>query len=211
TDCSATKQLFEYEGNIHMVRRWAQEMLGYHFTILHRPERMMKDVDGLSRFYDPLLVDYDTHAYTLREQSMSAHPKSYVPTDLSDLNRSYQIPTTPSAPSSHRSTPTITVNCLTFQSLPKRLRTDQPNHQGMEEEASTILTTIAKSHIVQWLSVTPGLPTIPLQLTSQLSPLTFDLAILEQDTKIASMCNILIPGATILRGGFRTWDNHRQQ
>ena len=55
-DCSAIKEVLEYTGDIHQVRRWAQELLGYHFRIFHRPARMMRDVDGLTRRFDnPLL------------------------------------------------------------------------------------------------------------------------------------------------------------
>jgi hypothetical protein len=55
TDCSAIKALVEYEGDNHLLRRWAMDLLGYSFEIIHRPERMMKDVDALTRHYDPLV------------------------------------------------------------------------------------------------------------------------------------------------------------
>jgi hypothetical protein len=48
-DCNAVKEVLEYDGNIHQVRRWLQELLGYQFSVIHCPERMMKDVDALSR------------------------------------------------------------------------------------------------------------------------------------------------------------------
>jgi len=62
TDCMAIKEILEYEGPIHQVKRWVQELLGYFFTILHCLERMMKDVDALSRMYDPLVIQYITAA-----------------------------------------------------------------------------------------------------------------------------------------------------
>ncbi|MGH7954887.1 MAG: reverse transcriptase family protein, partial [Gloeomargaritales cyanobacterium] len=34
-DCQAMKQIFDYDGNIHMVSRWAQELFGYSFTVVH--------------------------------------------------------------------------------------------------------------------------------------------------------------------------------
>ena len=40
-DCSAMREILEYDGPIHQIRRWAQELLGYHFLIFHRPARMM--------------------------------------------------------------------------------------------------------------------------------------------------------------------------
>ena len=39
-DCSGVKEILEYDGPIHQVRRWAQELLGYCFHIVHRPARM---------------------------------------------------------------------------------------------------------------------------------------------------------------------------
>jgi len=36
-DCSGAKEILEYDGPIHQVRRWAQELLGYFFHVVHRP------------------------------------------------------------------------------------------------------------------------------------------------------------------------------
>jgi len=36
-DCSGVKEILEYDGPIHQVRRWAQELLGYFFHVVHRP------------------------------------------------------------------------------------------------------------------------------------------------------------------------------
>jgi hypothetical protein len=41
-DCSAVCEILEYEGPIHQIRRWAQELLGYHFQVFHRPARMRR-------------------------------------------------------------------------------------------------------------------------------------------------------------------------
>ena len=53
-DCNATKEMLEYNGEIAMVARWAQEFLGYHFSATYRAVRMMTDVDGLTRRFDKL-------------------------------------------------------------------------------------------------------------------------------------------------------------
>ena len=55
-DCSAMTEILYYEGPIPMIGRWAQELLGYHFTVVHRSNRMMVDVDALSRRYDHYLL-----------------------------------------------------------------------------------------------------------------------------------------------------------
>jgi hypothetical protein len=54
-DCSAMKEILSYDGQIHVVRRWAQELLGYHFAVIHRPAPMMQDVDALGRRYEGLV------------------------------------------------------------------------------------------------------------------------------------------------------------
>ena len=55
-DCIAMKEILEYDGEIHMICRWAQELLGYHYIIIHRCERMMKDVDAISRRFGPSIA-----------------------------------------------------------------------------------------------------------------------------------------------------------
>ena len=55
-DCSAVKGLIEYDGYIFMVQRWAQELMGYIFAAVHRPNQMMCDIDALSRRYGKLIV-----------------------------------------------------------------------------------------------------------------------------------------------------------
>ena len=48
-DCAAIKEILDYCGSITVVSRWAQELLGYDFSIIHRCYKMMRDVDALSR------------------------------------------------------------------------------------------------------------------------------------------------------------------
>ena len=43
------KEIFEYDGNIQMICRWAQELLGYQFSVIHHNNRMMFNVDALTR------------------------------------------------------------------------------------------------------------------------------------------------------------------
>ena len=64
TDHAALIWLMSYTGQNHAVRRLQLEMHGYDFTIVHRPERMLKDANYLSRVgedgvMDPLLSSYE--------------------------------------------------------------------------------------------------------------------------------------------------------
>ena len=47
--------MLDYDGIIAMVHQWAQELLGYDFSVVHRPNRMMADVGALSRRYGKLI------------------------------------------------------------------------------------------------------------------------------------------------------------
>ena len=51
TDCSGLRHFFEGDDlPSHIVQRWCLQLLRYHFTIVHRPSRMMAEVDLLSRY-----------------------------------------------------------------------------------------------------------------------------------------------------------------
>ena len=76
-DCSAMKEILEHTGNIHQVRRWSPELLGYHFTILHQPARMMQEVNTLSWFYNPLIDSYNINASQLWLEDCMQRPYAY--------------------------------------------------------------------------------------------------------------------------------------
>ena len=46
-DCKAIQEILDYNGEIIMISRWTQELLGYHFSVIHRRAGMMIDVDTL--------------------------------------------------------------------------------------------------------------------------------------------------------------------
>lgn len=79
-DCNSLKELLDYTGDIHQICRIAQELLGYFFTFVHRPARMMRDVDGLNRFYDPLVRLYDERREAARVEDRRSRPSVYDPT-----------------------------------------------------------------------------------------------------------------------------------
>jgi RNase H-like domain found in reverse transcriptase len=47
-DCNSVKEIYDYTGDNHQLRRWAQELFCYNFTAVHLPACMMRDVDALS-------------------------------------------------------------------------------------------------------------------------------------------------------------------
>jgi hypothetical protein len=78
-DCSAVKEVLEYSGTIHFVMRWSQELLGYQFSVIHRNNRMMIDVDGLTRRFGPLIAQYCMIASILSQRDRAHRPMSYDP------------------------------------------------------------------------------------------------------------------------------------
>ena len=57
TECSFIKEVFGYNGSIHQLKRWYQELLVYECVCIHRPSKMMKDVDGVCCHIEPLYID----------------------------------------------------------------------------------------------------------------------------------------------------------
>ena len=47
--------MLEYDGSIHQLKRWSQEILAYEFVCIHLPNRMMKDIDSVCRHIDFLI------------------------------------------------------------------------------------------------------------------------------------------------------------
>ena len=58
-----------------MISRWALELLGCHFTVIHRPARMMRDVDALKRRFKPMI---DKHMMIVT--IFSARDQANIPT-----------------------------------------------------------------------------------------------------------------------------------
>ena len=70
-------EILDYEGPIPMICRWAQELLGYNFTVVHRPNRMMVDVDALSRRYGSLITTHCVVSSILHQRDISHRPAAY--------------------------------------------------------------------------------------------------------------------------------------
>ena len=71
-DCSAVKEILEYNGSSHQLRRWCQELMGYNFAIIHRKVRMMRDVDALSRRFGKAITLHVMQAHLMRSRDVLA-------------------------------------------------------------------------------------------------------------------------------------------
>ena len=60
-----------------MVQRWAQELLGYSFSVVHRPARMMVDVDALNRCYGKNISTHMSIAAIFKARDVERRPNAY--------------------------------------------------------------------------------------------------------------------------------------
>ena len=64
--------MLEYEGSVPMVFHWAQELLGYHFSIVHWINKIMIDVNSLTASSQYCII-----ASILYSTDKPRRPKSY--------------------------------------------------------------------------------------------------------------------------------------
>lgn len=78
-DCNAVREVLDYSGTIHMISRWAQELLGYDFEVVHRSATMMRDVDSMTRRYGEQYATHLMIAASLRAMDIISRPLAYCP------------------------------------------------------------------------------------------------------------------------------------
>jgi hypothetical protein len=77
-DMKSTYRILEYDGPIHSLRRWCQELQCYHFVAFHRPAKMMADVDALNRGpYHRMTTTYYTMVTTIRAYDLQHNAAAY--------------------------------------------------------------------------------------------------------------------------------------
>ena len=111
-DCLAIMEILDYSGTISMICRWAQELLGYNFTIIHRPAKMMGDVDTLSRHFGQLITSYLSIANILHVTDMWNRPFAYSSKSWEAFSKKRQKP----APLHNSPLPILTTSTITSTS-----------------------------------------------------------------------------------------------
>ena len=69
-----------------MVCLWAQEILGYYFTIVHRSNKMVEGIDSLNWRFVHLIIHHIDIASLLSYHDLSKNPRDYATTELSNLS-----------------------------------------------------------------------------------------------------------------------------
>jgi len=70
-------KILSYDGPIHTLRRWTQELLAYSSTCVHRPNTTMQDVDALSRYLDPLVAQQAKFVAFFRSKDIHDRTDAY--------------------------------------------------------------------------------------------------------------------------------------
>jgi hypothetical protein len=202
-DCSAVREILEYDGPIHQIRRWAQELLGYHFQIFHRPARLMRDVDGLTRRYDhPLTVTHLQHAIQLSTEDAAARPAAYDPVVFATHNPlkcPTHLPATGSSASSDPEPVLSLTSRATMSNLPLRFQPD-PSPSSFNSSSPATGSHLLLSHrTLAWISVTPqfGAVLAALHSHSDLFPLA-SLVIQPSAYPATPVCHAVLPQSSFV-------------
>ena len=81
-------KILNYDGPIHTLRRWTQELLTYAFTCVHRRNTMMQDVDALFRYLYPLVAQQANFVAFIRSEDINDHADAYSSSVFDELLRS---------------------------------------------------------------------------------------------------------------------------
>ena len=85
-DMKTLYRILEYDGPIHCIRRWCQELFAYDFITIHRPAIMMKDVDALNRGpYSKVIASYLAFVTTIKEYDKLRNKRAYDNNALESL------------------------------------------------------------------------------------------------------------------------------
>ena len=224
-DCKDVQAILFYEGPIHALSRLAQELFAYNFTCLHRPARMMVDVDALNRLYDkcdPLIKADIVLTQQASADHQAASPFAYDAAAFPD--HALRCPATaPSAPAQTlitraRYSPAQARVCITsltapvlpapsssppslssfYCSPPAISLLTRPALPFDKTQTNKSLHALAASHSSFWLSVHSRTGSIAHGL-ARLNPHTAALPVLllEDSSTSVALCKSLLPSASV--------------
>ena len=166
-DMKTTYKIMHYTGPIHILRRWCQELLAYHFSCLHRSHTMMIDVDYLSRMHDPLIQTHVTIANRMSLSDRAARPGAYDYDTLMSLFQRGKY----SLKVSKNNTTSLVTACQNVVHVQKKARLDTTRHpaSGPHPVRFSYNNDLAKSSKWRWPKDDDIHQCAALQLTTWLS------------------------------------------
>ena len=81
-------KILSYDGTIHTLRHWTQELLAYSFTCVHRSNKIMQDADELSRYLHPLVTQQAKCVAFYRSKDIYDRADAYSSSVFDELLRS---------------------------------------------------------------------------------------------------------------------------
>ena len=131
-ECVTVKEVWEYDREVSMIYRWTQELIGYHFTVLHRSNNMMRDVDALTRRFGSLIIQHIHTSNILQHMDVTTRPRVHV--------SERPLP---------RDTTKLTSEPITAPKVPKRLTTENV-YQGTTSVISDSAANKQEQYIQYW-------------------------------------------------------------
>ena len=77
-DCKPVSEILEYDGDVAMVSRWAQELLGYHFSVVHHLAYMLINGSSLTWRFGTITGQYIQVVSLLAHYDKIRRPDSYT-------------------------------------------------------------------------------------------------------------------------------------
>ena len=168
-DCNAVHKIATYHGPSHQLRRWAQELLAYTWTTIHRPSAMMIDVDALNRgrYIDSLstanvnsyIVAYEAFLATALDAAFAASPAAFNPALFPKFTT--KCPTHYSQP-----LPTAPTNTSLVQSLPVCTNRLPMTPTSSTSTPSSSFDILHDHSMAAWISVNCSFGSFPAALRS---------------------------------------------
>ena len=76
-DCSSIKYILEYDKSIPMICQWAQELLGYQFSVIYCHNQIMVNINALTRRFGKLIATHCCIAHGLSKRDKKLRPDAY--------------------------------------------------------------------------------------------------------------------------------------
>lgn len=206
---TSTSKILEYEGPIHIMRRWCQDLMAYDFTPLHRTCNMMKDVDAMNRGpYHKIMNDYECMSQVMRQQDFASNPLACCDKTFNTIiaQGSYSLKKLP-----HHHT-----FCYCITSSANHIRLCQWIHRvhmhkthtndNMPNKASVfsnstiadIVSRVLNTMTTNWVSLQPLIANLATRMMTRMGA-GFDVTIIKATSELVSLSHMLCPNATVIQ------------